>query len=110
MRSRRATSKPSSMIAFRLMYSGVAPATARSFTVPCTASEPIVPPGNSSGCTVKPSVVEHDLAVGERQRHGIRIGIELGIAEMAQEYLRDEFAHEAPAVAVRERDVGVHRA
>ena len=49
--------RPSSMIALRVRNSGVAPATARSFTVPCTASEPMLPPGNSSGWTVNESVV-----------------------------------------------------
>ena len=97
------------MIALRLMYSGVAPATARSFTVPWTASEPIVPPGKLERLHGEAVGREHHLAVGERQRHGIRIGIEFWIAEMAQEYLRDEFAHEAPTVAVSERDMGVHR-
>ena len=39
------------------MKRGTAPLTARSLTVPCTASEPMLPPGNSSGWTVNPSVV-----------------------------------------------------
>ncbi len=43
------TSKPSSMNALRVMYIGRAPATARSLVVPWIASEPISPPGNSSG-------------------------------------------------------------
>ncbi len=36
---------------------GRAPLTAKSFTVPFTASSPIEPPGNTSGVTTKPSVV-----------------------------------------------------
>ena len=42
----------------------VAPAIARSFTVPKTASLPISPPGNSSGVTTKLSVVKASRAPG----------------------------------------------
>lgn len=103
MRSSCAISSPSSMNALRARYSGRAPATARSFTVPCTASEPMSPPGNSSGCTVKPSVVKTSLAVGGRQRHGVGLHVEQGVRQMAGEHPFDQLAHEAAAVAVRER-------
>ena len=36
---------------------GNAPETARSFTVPFTASSPIDPPGKNSGCTTNESVL-----------------------------------------------------
>ena len=42
---------PSSRISDRLSPSGRAPDTARSFTVPFTASSPIEPPGNRIGLT-----------------------------------------------------------
>ena len=50
-------SSPSSRTRERLSATGRAPATARSFTVPFTASSPIEPPGNRSGFTTKLSVV-----------------------------------------------------
>ena len=48
---------PSSRISDRLSASGRAPDTARSFTVPFTASSPIEPPGNRIGLTTNESVV-----------------------------------------------------
>jgi hypothetical protein len=57
MRSSRPIAKPSSIKKARPSQRGVAPLTARSFTVPWTASEPISPPGNSRGSTMNPSVV-----------------------------------------------------
>jgi hypothetical protein len=62
MRSSRTISKPSSIRKLRLSQRGVAPLTARSLTVPWTASEPISPPGNSSGSTMKLSVVNTSRA------------------------------------------------
>src|SRR5215217_74704 len=50
-------SSPSSSTRARLSASGRAPATARSLTVPLTASSPIDPPGKRSGLTTKLSVV-----------------------------------------------------
>ncbi len=38
------------------MYSGCAPLIATSLTVPCTASEPMSPPGKNSGLMVNESV------------------------------------------------------
>jgi hypothetical protein len=52
-----AMGRPSSMMNAALRNSGCAPPTARSFTVPYTASEPMSPPGNTSGFTTKESVV-----------------------------------------------------
>src|SRR3954462_2663933 len=50
-------SSPSSRISERLSASGRAPATARSLTVPLTASSPIEPPGKRSGLTTNASGV-----------------------------------------------------
>jgi hypothetical protein len=57
--SARSTSdgRPSSSTIDRLSASGRAPATARSLTVPLTASSPIDPPGKRIGLTTKLSVV-----------------------------------------------------
>ena len=49
--------RPSSRISDRLSASGRAPDTARSLTVPFTASSPIEPPGKRIGLTTKLSVV-----------------------------------------------------
>ena len=45
-----------------MIASGRAPATARSLTVPLTASSPIEPPGKRSGLTTNESVVISILA------------------------------------------------
>src|SRR4051794_3635757 len=50
-------SRPSSRIIAIVRASGRAPATARSLTVPLTASSPIEPPGKRSGLTTNESVV-----------------------------------------------------
>src|SRR4051794_12382212 len=50
-------SRPSSRISAALSASGRAPATARSLTVPLTASSPMEPPGKRSGLTTNESVV-----------------------------------------------------
>ncbi len=44
------------MMKAALKNNGVAPPIAKSFTVPCTASEPMSPPGKNSGFTTKESV------------------------------------------------------
>ncbi len=56
-RSRSARGRPSSRMKEALSASGRAPAVARSFTVPQTASLPISPPGKKIGSTTKASVV-----------------------------------------------------
>ena len=50
---------------------------------------------------------DHDVAVHMRQRDGIGVGIEQRVAEMAGKDVGNEFAHEAAAVAVCEKDAGV---
>ena len=57
MRLRSASGKPSSRMKAADKNSGVAPPTARSLTVPCTASLPMSPPGKKSGRTTNESVV-----------------------------------------------------
>jgi len=51
MRTRSATAKPSSRMNPADRYSGTAPDTARSLTVPLTARSPMLPPGKNSGET-----------------------------------------------------------
>ncbi len=57
MRRSVSMEKPSSMMNAALRNNGVAPPMARSFTVPCTASDPMSPPGKKSGFTTNESVV-----------------------------------------------------
>ena len=47
---------PSSRMKPAVRYAGSAPIIATSFSVPCTARWPMLPPGNSSGLTTKLSV------------------------------------------------------
>src|SRR5919204_4096211 len=56
-RRRSAIAKPSSTTKPAVRWSGRAPATARSLTVPFTASSPMSPPGKKSGLTTNESVV-----------------------------------------------------
>ena len=48
-----------------------APATARSFTVPFTASSPMEPPGKTSGVTTKPSVGDRHPGFAQRHQGGV---------------------------------------
>ena len=54
--------KPSSMMKAAERNKGSAPLIARSFTVPLTASSPMLPPGKNSGVTTNESVVNASRA------------------------------------------------
>ena len=56
IRARSPNAKPSSRIKPAARYSGVAPITATSLSVPCTDRQPISPPGKNSGDTTWQSV------------------------------------------------------
>ena len=58
IRFRSASARPSSRMNAAERNSGRAPPTARSFTVPWTASRPMSPPGKKSGRTTNESVVK----------------------------------------------------
>ena len=51
-RSRRSRESPSSSTKAQVRYFGQAPSMATSFTVPCTARVPMLPPGKKRGVTV----------------------------------------------------------
>jgi hypothetical protein len=57
IRTRCSTGKPSSMIIASVRYIGLAPDTARSLTVPATATFPMSPLPKNSGSTTNESVV-----------------------------------------------------
>ena len=64
MRSSVSSEKPSSSTYEQVRYSGRAPMHERSFTVPQTESLPTLPPGNSAGDTMNPSVLIAILPAG----------------------------------------------
>ena len=57
-----AKGKPSSRTKAQVIYRGFAPMQARSLTVPQMLSLPMLPPGNSGGDTMNPSVVKARFA------------------------------------------------
>ncbi len=64
--------KPSSSTNAADNHSGLAPMTARSLTVPCTARCPIEPPGKRSGFTTNESVVNARRSpLGSARRRGV---------------------------------------
>ena len=65
IRSRSSKGSPSSRMRAHEMKSGLAPMTARSFTVPFTASFPMSPPGKKIGVIVKVSVVKAMLRAAD---------------------------------------------
>ncbi len=50
---------------------------------------------------------DHHLAAVEIDRRRIGLDVEVGRAEVARENLLDQFAHETPAIAVRQRNAFV---
>ena len=102
-----------------LKYSGLAPAIARSLTVPQTASVPISPPGKKSGLTTKLSVVKASrapavgnttlscggntaltLTLSQRARGPIA-------AECRQEDIFNKLPHQTSPAAVRQLHGGI---
>ena len=116
MRSSSAIASPSSRMNAAVRYSGVAPPTARSLTVPWTASLPMSPPGKKSGRTTNESVV-----IGDPRRAGSvvaraepTIAWSSSAASTSLPYAGrnsrcDQLALEEPAAAVAERDPVVRR-
>ena len=81
MRRRSSIGKPSSSTKPALRASGSAPHIARSLTVPCTASEPMSPPGKKSRL--------HDEAVG-REGQALAADVEdRAVAELLEGGLRE---------------------
>ncbi len=100
IRRRPAIGKPSSTTKPADRRSGRAPAIARSFTVPFTASSPISPPGKKSGLTTYESVVNAELPDdGCVAQHGER-----RIVERRQEQPFDKAVRRLAARAVGECD------
>ena len=93
----------------------MAPPTARSLTVPWTASLPMSPPGKKSGRTTNESVViairGERRSIVARQTDG-RLVLERGqhvVAVSRQEQPRDQLRRSEAAAAVAQRDPVVRR-
>ena len=97
--------RPSSSTSERLSASGRAPATARSLTVPLTASSPIEPPGKRSGRTTKLSVVIASRAPSRYDRSGVAQRLASAAAEGRDEQPLDQGLRRLAARPVGHRDV-----
>ena len=95
---------PSSMMSPSDSHFGRPPQTAMSFTVPCTARLPILPPGNSSGWTTKLSVVKISFSGRRGERRGIRQTTERVAAESGHDFAVDQFPAQSSATAVCKLD------
>ena len=86
---------------------GSAPETARSLTVPLTASSPIDPPGKNSGCTTKESVLIARARAGGVEHRRIAQIFKRGIAEGGKKQMLDQLVAELAAAAVAHHDGGI---
>ena len=99
MRRRSSSGKPSSITNPALSQSGSAPATARSLTVPLTASSPMSPPGKKSGLTTNESVVNASPSADG----GVPELVQQRVRQLLDEEPLDEPARRLAARAVRRR-------
>ena len=104
MRRRSATANPSSTTKPAESATGCAPATARSLTVPLTASSPMSPPGKKIGLTTYESVVKASRRPVQVEHCRVTERREQRIAELLQEQAFDERPRRLAAPAVGERD------
>ena len=77
---------------------------ARSLTVPCTASEPMSPPGKNSGFTTNESVVNARCDAAEFQNRLIVHAIQHGIRKQRQKDVAQQVRAQASAAAMAEHD------
>ena len=115
IRRRSVSGSPSSRMNAADRNSGRAPPTARSLTVPCTASRPMSPPGKKSGRTTKESVVKAMRGPSRRclpPRRDGRLVLQRRqhvVAEGGQEDALDQVGRQLAAAAVAEQDLIVPR-
>ena len=102
-----ASGKPSSRMKLALRNFGSAPETARSLTVPFTASSPIDPPGKNSGCTTNESVLMREPRAGGLKHRGVAQIFKSGIAERGQKQMLDQLVAQLAAAAVAHHDGGI---
>ena len=101
---RSSAARPSSSTIASVSASGRAPATARSLTVPFTASSPIEPPGKRIGFTTKLSVVNARAAPPTESSAGVAERRQRGRPERRHEQALDQRLRRLAAGAVRHRD------
>ena len=112
LRLRRiSVARPASRMKVTTSASALAPETARSFTVPLTASSPIEPPGKRSGLTTKLSVVMATRAPLRFEVSGVAQAARVEAAEeQRREQPFDQPAAGFAAGAVRHLDLRVAEA
>ena len=111
-RSRSASGKPSSSTSERVSQRGTAPLTARSLTVPQTASLPMSPLPKKIGSTTNESVRHRDAPAVDLQHRAVLHPPRVHGAEARRDQLPDQLLAHSPAGAVVELDhgwVGLHR-
>ena len=86
---------------------GSAPETARSLTVPFTASSPIDPPGKNSGCTTNESVLSARRAARSFQHRRVAQIFKRRIAKRGQKKMLDQLVAQLAAAAVAHHDGGI---
>ena len=104
MRERSLSGRPSSRMRPAESASGCAPHIARSFTVPCTASEPMSPPGKKSGLMTKESVENASRAPPDVEDRAVVQLAERGVVEAREEDVLDQALRQPAAAAVREEN------
>ena len=98
---RSAIGRPSSRMSPAESASGRAPHIARSFTVPCTASEPMSPPGKKSGWTTNESVVKARRAPPASRIAPSCSSRSAGLSNAGRKSALDQPLRQAAAAAVR---------
>ncbi len=83
---------------------GSAPETARSFTVPFTASSPIDPPGKNNGCTTNESVLNASRAPAASSTAASPRFSRARIAKRRQKQMLHQFVAQLAAAAVAHHD------
>ena len=108
MRFRSASGKPSSRMKLALRYSGAAPSIATSLTVPCTARQPMSPPGKNSGEITCAVGGHHEPVRRPAPAAGAVVALaQVLVVEGAREQLFDQLRRGAPAGAVVHVDAAV---
>ena len=84
---------------------GTAPETARSFTVPFTASSPIDPPGKNSGCTTNESVLIASRPEVRFKHRRIAKILESRVPERGEKQMLDQLVAQLASAPVAHHNV-----
>ena len=88
---------------------GRAPHIARSLTVPCTASEPMSPPGKNNGLMTNESVENASRSAGRVEQRAVVQRLQHRVGEGRHDHALDEHLRQPAAAAMRQRDRRVVR-